>query len=257
MYPNIETVPVLPKEISMFKNYLNEQSDPIRREVFSYSLTSYIFGNMTPFPINIEFYYNNYSENHNLEDYINFLALSYLKHKIYISGNDARKAKFNSEDIFYSNYFIKAFFDYEKLVRDRKAEEIVWIYPKKSIRFFISNSFFNKKYNNYYYDELTLVRLIMIMAGFSRYEISNLDGCTDEELKQINYPTLILANIGLYEKEFIKIEDDIDGISVFLDVNAKGENEQIFSMDRNLLKRTILKVINETEKLEYTMQDFI
>lgn len=104
---------------------------------------------------------------------------------------------------------------------------------------------------------MTLIRLIMIMAGFSRYEINNLDSCVDEELKKVNYPTLILANIGLYEKEFIKIRDDIDGITVFLDINANGVTENIFSKDREALKRTILSVINRTEKLQYTLNDFI
>ncbi|SCG83366.1 hypothetical protein DW1_1798 [Proteiniborus sp. DW1] len=133
----------------------------------------------------------------------------------------------------------------------------MWIYPKKNLKTFIANSFFNREYNNYYYDEMTLIRLIMIMAGFSRYEINNLDSCTDEELKKVNYPTLILANIGLYEKKFIKIKDDIDGISVFLDINAKGETENIFLTDREALKRTILDVINKTENLQYTMNDFV
>ncbi|WP_159433579.1 hypothetical protein, partial [Proteiniborus sp. DW1] len=152
---------------------------------------------------------------------------------------------------------IKAFFDYEKPIKDREREELVWIYPKKNLKTFIANSFFNREYNNYYYDEMTLIRLIMIMAGFSRYEINNLDSCTDEELKKVNYPTLILANIGLYEKKFIKIKDDIDGISVFLDINAKGETENIFLTDREALKRTILDVINKTENLQYTMNDFV
>src|SRR5690606_29061269 len=111
-------------------------------------------------------------------------------------------------------------------------EEIVWIYPQKNLKAFISNGFFNREYNGYYYNELTLIRLIMIMAGFSRYEINNLDNCVDEELKKINFPSLILANIGLYEKEYIKIMDNIDGISVFLDLNAKGETDSIFSKDR-------------------------
>ncbi|MFA5524854.1 MAG: hypothetical protein WDA24_10900 [Tissierellales bacterium] len=257
MFPNIETMTVLPKEISMFKNYINEQLDPIRREIFCYSLISYIFGNITPFPINIESNYNNYYENDKSEEYINYLALSYLKHKIYISGNDGKKIKLSSDDLYYSKYFVKAFFDYDMPIKDRSTEEILWVYPKKSVRLFISESFFNKRFSNYYYDELTLAKLIMIMAGFSRYEINNLDGCINEELKQINYPTLILANIGLYEKNFIKIEDDINCISVFLDVNVKEENEKIFLIDRDVLKKTILRVINETEKLEYTMQDFI
>ncbi len=257
MFPNIETVPSVPKEINIFKNYINEQSDPIRREIFSYSLTSYVLGNIAPFPIDIEFYYNNCSEEQNLEEYINFLALNYLMHKLNINASNIKKAYFKSEDIFYTNHFIKAFFDYEKPVKDKHSEEKVWIYPKKDARAFIANSFFNKSYNNYFYRDFTLIKLIMIMAGFSRYEISNLDGCTNEELKQINYPTLILANIGLYEKEFIKIKDDVDGISVFLDANAKGENEKIFTIDKELLKRTILSVINKTEKLEYTMNDFI
>lgn len=58
MFPNIETVPSLPKEVNVFRNYINEQTDPIRREVFSYSLISYIIGNIIPFPINIELFFN-------------------------------------------------------------------------------------------------------------------------------------------------------------------------------------------------------
>lgn len=257
MFPNTETAPLLPKEINIFKNYINEQSDPIRREVFNYSLVSYIISNIRPFPINIEFYYNNRLENDNFEDFINFLALSYLKYKLYTDSNNIKKVYFKTEDLFYSNYFVKTFFDYKKPVNDRDISEIVWIYPKESVRAFISESFFNKNYGNCFYNEMTLVRLIMIMAGFSKYEINSLDDCPSMELKQINYPTLILANIGLYEKELLKIQEGIDGISVFLDLSDKEEKEHIFSTDREALKRTILKVINETENLEYTMKDFL
>jgi len=253
---NIETIPYLPKEISIYKDYINEQIDPIKREVFSYSLISYIMSNTIPFPINIDYFYNNYLDPNKLEDFIEFLALNYLRYKLYTNTGNIKKVYFKSEDLLYSRYFIKAFFDYKKPIKDNNSNEIVWVYPKKDIKTFISNSFFNKKYNNYFYDKITLIRLIMIMAGFSRYEIKSLDTCHSVELKQINYPTLILANIGLYEKELLKIREDINGINVFLDLSAKESNCEIFSTDKELLKRTILEVINETENLQYTMKDF-
>lgn len=65
----------------------------------------------------------------NMEEYINFLALNYLMYKI--GSNSVKKVYFKSEDIFYTNHFVKAFFDYEKPIKYSESEEIVWIYPKK------------------------------------------------------------------------------------------------------------------------------
>lgn len=255
-HSNIETVPFLPKEICIYRDYINKQLDPIKKEVFSYSLISYIMSNTMPFPINADCFYNRCLESNNLESFIEFLASSYLRYKLYKNTGNIKKVYFKTEDLIYSSYFIKTFFDYKKPIKDKNFSEILWIYPKKSIKTFISDSFFDKEYNNYFYDKITLIRLIMIMAGFSRYEIKNLDICPDDELKQINYPTLILANIGLYEKELLKIREDVNGINVFLDLNAKETHCEIFTSDKELLKRTILEVINETENVQYTMKDF-
>lgn len=257
MFPNIETIPLLPKEIEVFKNYIIEQEDPIRRKVFSYSLVSFVVKNIVPFPVNIEYYYEIKPKDNNVEEFMEFLVLSYIRRKLYLISYNLKDIFIKSEDMFYSSNFIMTFFDFETPIRDNDQTEIVWIYPKKSIRNFISNNFFNKNHNNYFYDEMVLIKLIMIMAGFSRYELNNLDNCTNEEIKQINYPTLILANIGLYEKNLIKIRDDINGISVFLDLKAKGEKEQLFSKDKEFLKETILKVINKTEDVSYTIKDFL
>lgn len=257
MFPNIETIPLLPKEIDVFKNHIIEQEDPIRREVFNYSLVSYIVKNIVPFPVNIDQYYDKISEYDNMEEFMNFLALNYIRYKLYLNSSNIKNIILKFEDIFYSSYFIKTFFEFKTPIRDNNLTEIVWLYPRKSIKTFISNNFFNKNYNDNYYDELALVRLIMIIAGFSRYELNNLANCSNEELKQINYPTLILANIGLYEKNLIKIRDDINGISVFLDLKAKEEKEQLFSIDEESLKKAILKVVNKTEEIAYTIKDFL
>ncbi len=258
MFPNIEAIHLLPKEIHTFKQYIIEQSDPIKREVYNYSLVSYIVKNIVPFPVNAEYYYDNYCEDYNIE-FIELLALSYIRHKLFLDNNSIgiNKICFKVEDLFYSSNFIKTFFEIKLPIKDENIDEIAWIYPKKDIKIFISDSFFCKNYNSHFYDETTLIKLIMIMAGFSRYEINNLDNYPKEGLNGINYPTLILANIGLYEKEYIKIEDDINGINVFLDLSAKERKDHIFSTNKEFLKMTILKVINETEKLEYTMKDFL
>ncbi len=256
MFPNIEAIHLLPKEIHTFKQYIIEQSDPIKREVYNYSLVSYIVKNIVPFPVNAEYYYDSYCEDDNIE-FMEFLALNYISHKLFLNSNSIKKLYFKMEDIFYSSNFIKTFFEFKLPIKDENIDKLAWIYPKKDIKTFISDSFFCKNYNNHFYDETTLIKLIMIMAGFSRYEINNLNNYPKEELSGINYPTLILANIGLYEKEYIKIEDDINGINVFLDLSAKEIKDRIFSTNKEFLKRTILKVINETEKLEYTMKDFL
>ncbi|WP_143474394.1 hypothetical protein, partial [Proteiniborus sp. DW1] len=105
MFSNIETVPSLPKEVNIFKKYIDEQSDPIKREVFSYSLTSYIIGNITPFPINMELCYNDCLDECKLDEYISFLSLNYLIYKLNISSSNTKKVYFKSEDIFYTNHF--------------------------------------------------------------------------------------------------------------------------------------------------------
>lgn len=257
MFPNIETIPLLPKEIDIFKNHIIRQADPIRREVFHYSLVSYIIKNTVPFPVSTEYYYDSYPGYLSEEEFMKTLALNYIGHKLYLNNRSAKNINIEIKDLLYSGNFIKTFFEYNLPIKDRGTNKIVWIYPKLSFKTFISNSFFNKNYNNYFYNEVTLIRLIMIMAGFSKYEINNLDSYASKHLGQINYPSLILANIGLYEKEIIKIKDGTNGISVYLDLNAKGEKQKIFSTNKRLLKRTIIEVINETEGVSYNMKDFL
>lgn len=255
MNPKTKTMRNLPIEIDVFKKHIINQQDPIRREIYDFSLVTYIANNITCFPVNADFYYTNIEKEYN--NFFDTLALSYILFRNYTRNYENRNFKINVEDLQYCNDFIKSFFDYTSPISDNQTSEIVWIYPKKSVKIFISDSFFRKRYNDYFYDPITLVKLIMIMASFSRYELQNIKSCQNEDLKKINYPTLILANIGLYEKDYIKVREDFNGVSISLDLNRKNKAEKIFTKDENKLKSRILQIINETENLSYTMEDFL
>ncbi|TAH63617.1 MAG: hypothetical protein EWM50_02020 [Gottschalkiaceae bacterium] len=251
MFPNTQTISLLPKEIQIYRDYINNQTDPIKREVFNYSLVSYISKSIEPFPVNAECLYE-INSNHILQ----YFALSYIRHRQQ-HKNSLDYTCIRLEDLFYTSNFIKVFFDTLLPIKKESLESIFWIFPKLEIKYFVSNNFFEGNFNSYFYDDTTLIKFIMIISEFSQYEVHELADSSEDYLKTINYPTLILANIGLYEKGIIKIKDENNTVGIYLDLNPKQEECQIFSNNSSFLKQSILNVINKTQNLKYNMEDFL
>ncbi|EOD01634.1 hypothetical protein [Caldisalinibacter kiritimatiensis] len=241
----------LPKEIIMYKNKISNSFDPIRKEIIGFSKLSYIMNNITPFPVDKNEYYKHKYEG-NSNHFLTMLAYNYISYKL----KDKTKLYLNSKELYYSISFITRFFEYETPINTTN-NSIIWIYPNYTMKQFLANCIKNNKLNISFVDNSTLTKLIMIMAAFVKYEYDNVDKnfFTDDDL--LNLPTLILANIKLYEKGFLKLVETNEGVGVVVDLTPREEQEKNFTSDINRLKHNIIDVINQIEKGKYTINDFI
>lgn len=252
MYSDINTISILPREIQIYKEHVINQSDPIKREVFNYSFISYITKLLEPFPVNYKYLYGLNSIKHMLHD----IALSYIEYKQVYSNFEYFCN--NKEELSYVINFIKLFYDTLLPIKDKEISDLVWIYPKLSIKCFVAQNFFESNFNSYYYNEEILKKFIILVSEFSQYELDEININTSYCLDKINYPTLILANIGLYEKGFIKFKDENNNkIGIYLDLESKSEELQIFSKDKLFLKKAILNIINKISNSNYLIKDFL
>lgn len=153
--------------------------------------------------------------------------------------------------------FIGYFYDCTNPLRDEENDNILWIYPKLRIKNFIANYLFDNKNANYYFEESTLKKLILIISSFVRYEYENSDDNIASQINELNYPTLILANIYLYEKGILKVSDEEKGIGIMIDINVEKNKDKIFTDNEYELKKSIISLINSVEKSNYTIDDFI
>lgn len=261
MYSNTKKNIRLPDEVEFFKKNNIKKSDPIKREIFSFSELVYIMDNISPFSVDLLEYFNYSGDNSLSTNLLNLLALSYIGNKVYMQEKDDSNLNTNVyislQDIYYTHSFIYHFFDFDRPILDNKRDDIIWIYPKLRMKRFLADSLFNKKYINYYFEKSTLNKLILIMSGFVKYEYKNSDDTILNQIEQLNYPTLILANISLYEKGILKLTDDKHGIGIMIDMNAEKKNEKVFTDNEYELKKAIISLVNSTENSYYTINDFL
>lgn len=232
----------LPDEILFFKNIIAKEKDPIKKYVFNLKELVYIMKKISKFSIGYDEFINIYSLN-DIDLLLHLLSLNYLGKNISLN-----------KEYKYLKDFFHIFFDYNNPFYD-KATNRVWIYPKLDIKTFINNSLFCNL-NAKYFDEISLSRLINIFSSFTKYEYENSkDICFLFE--DLNYPSLILANIDLYEKGYINVVEDLKEIKIFLNMKPKVKNKFVFTRDKILLKQHILKFINSKESFKYSLSDFL
>lgn len=247
----------IPYEIFLFKKINNKNLDPIKKETYNFSEILYIMNNISPFPVDIgKYYYYKYD----VDNGVNFLLLLTLNYIHYKSDNDMVNCNnfcLDKNDLIHSINFIRKFFDYNKPYKD-PDNSIVWIYPKFTVRKFLSDSIINKKYNTCFVDEETIIKLIKIIADFSLFELSNLDDKILSKGIYLNYPSLILGNIKLYEKGILNIVEQKEELSIVLDFDSsKNSNNNYITSDKERLKKLIIKVLKNYKDLSYSMEDFM
>lgn len=251
------TISKLPDQVMFFKNLTKNQRDPIRKHMFNIEDLRYIMKNTSKFSVS----------------YTNFFRISSLKNKdkllnllieSYINDYDTSRCMIFSDDYKYIKEFIYMFFDYYKPIYSSDSYEKIWIYPKLDIQDFISNSLFTgnlkSNRNNTYLNKDGLNKLLTIFINFTKYEYDSLN---EDEISYlfdgVNYPSLILANIVLYEKGYIEVVEDLDEIKIFLNKDNKNictEDDFVFTSDKELLKGHILEFIN-SNSIEYSLEDFL
>ena len=249
MKPNI--LVDLPDEVNLYKSLTDNEEDPIKKEVFSFSEVVFIMNNILPFTIEANLFYN--EKDLNNTDYI---TKSYINSK-FSQEKENQNIKINKEEIKYITNFLDFFYDLKAPITDYKNPNVLWLYPKIKIKEFISDCISDNKYEDYYYEDETLNKLILLMAGFVRYEYNNADENIINEIHELNYPTLILANISLYEKGLLKLHEESNGIAISLDSDSMDQRKTIFTKDVNKLKMRILDIVNYTDKTNYTFKDFM
>ncbi|WP_427338733.1 hypothetical protein [Caloranaerobacter sp. DY30410] len=247
----------LPEELIEFKKLYLNNKDPIKRKVLSFSEISYFMNKIIPLPINSNSYYKVRYESYNNDEYLLLLlAYNYIIYKLLLKKVNLYELKISIEDIIFTTNFIDIFFQYKTPILDKNTN-VVWIFPKQKIKEYIYKSIYFNNFNNYYYEEETLLNLIYIIAGFAKYEYQNIDAKMINEVNLLNYPTLVFANIKLYERGIIKIVEENDRVGIILNFNSSINQNVIFSKNENLLKKKILQVINKIEGVNYNINDFL
>lgn len=246
----------LPKEIALYKTIYNKHEDPIKKEVFTFSETAYIMNSISSFPVKAKEYYSILYEYENKNALLTLLGLSYTAYKTY-NENKSKKIYINSSDFIYIMNFINIFYQYNNPITDKSNKEIIWIYPKLEIKKFLADSIMDSNYDSYYFDDETLTKFILIMSNFVQYEYNNADDSIMNDINTLNYPTLVLANIGLYEKGILKLTPEGENIGVSLELNGSNLKEKIFTEDMNKLKRKIISVLKNIEGKNYSVKDFL
>ena len=203
MKSSSDTICYLPNEILFFKRVTSIKKDPIKKYMFSLEELNYIVKRISRFSVCSSSFSRVYSLNDN-KKLLRFLCSSYL-----------------GEHIISSRYycdikqFISIFFDYSNPVYNDDSYDKSWIYPRMDINNFINDSLFEYKRNNVYFDSSTLSKLISIFTSFTKYEYSYCDDDIPSMFEGLNYPSLILANISLYEKGYLEVVEDLNEIQIF------------------------------------------
>lgn len=247
----------LPEEVIQFKKLYLINKDPIKRKVLSFAEASYFMNKIIPLPIDSNIYYKVRYEFCNNDKYLLLLlAYNYIIYKSLFKKINLYDLNIPFEDIIIATSFIDTFFQYKIPILD-KTTNIVWIFPKQRIKEFIYKSVYFNNFNDYYYEEETLIKLIYILAGFSKYEYQNIKDTMIDEIDMLNYPTLVYANIKLYEKDIIKIIEENDKVGIMLNFNSSNSQNIIFSKNEKLLKNKILQIINKIDGENYNINDFL
>lgn len=247
----------LPEELVEFKKLYLNNKDPIKRKILSFAEASYFMNKIIPLPINSNNYYKvRYESYNNDKDLLLLLAYNYIVYKLLLKRINIYELKISVEDIIFTANFIDVFFQYKTPILDKNTN-IVWIFPKQKIKKYIYDSIYFNNFNSYYYEEETLLKLIYIIAGFVKYEYQNINTKIIDKIDLLNYPTLIFANIILYEKGIIKIVEENNKIGIILNLNTPNKQNAIFSKNEDLLKKKIIQVINKLENTNYNLNDFL
>ncbi len=224
-------------------------TEPIERNLLSFKEINKIFAVISEFPVSINRYLYLIEEKE--DKIIDYCVRSYLNYNnISIKG-----LTLTDEDATKFKNFIKMFFDIKYPVKDIKDINIYWIYPKLEYKMFLASCISNNLLEEYYISSEALNSLVEIISAFSWSEYK--DGDKNPVLVDniINLPTLIYANIKLYEKGYINIKEINNRVEISLDINGNKKKKPIFSKNKRILKERIVKTCNENYKTNFTLED--
>lgn len=222
--------------------------EPVRRQLLNFRNINKIFSVITEFSVSKK---NYLCLTENDEDILmNYFIMSFA---LYHNLNP--KFFSNYGDILKIKEFIKIFFDLKNPVNDLSNRDIYWIYPKLEYKSFLANCINNNYFEEYYVSPEAMNSLVEIISAFSWSEYMDLDKSPILQENLINLPTLIYANIKLYEKGYLNIREVDNGLEISLNVHGDNCNNNIFSKYKEVLMERIVKTCNENYKTNFTSKD--
>ncbi|MBB6216686.1 hypothetical protein HNQ80_002790 [Anaerosolibacter carboniphilus] len=239
-------------EIDYYSTILKNTDDPIKKKVFNFHQLSQLFSKISSFPVSKTTYFS-LKDDFPLENIlIKYLALSYSIYR-QISKKEHTYIKLNAQVLSLTEDFIYQFYAFDLPIKDHNHQELLWIYPKLQYKHFLADCILLGNYNDYCIDISTIEEIVQIMAGFTRYE---LDQTLAETNSRVNFPSLIYANIKLYEKGYLEVTEGSTGIEIRLNLKPESSASPIFSRYSYPLKKTIIDICKKSYNEHYSYKDF-
>ncbi|MBS4536264.1 hypothetical protein GOQ29_11610 [Clostridium sp. D2Q-14] len=221
-----------------------KEKDIFRKNIYEFNEIVSIIDYINPIYIEKELYFNTLFKKRDVNKIFSLVCTEYLKN---INHNN------NKEEINLTINFIKKFYDIFKPIEVNSGYLI--IYPKTCMERYISRIMKEKNFNNVYIPEKTLEELISMIIAFSKFELQNIN---IKDFGYMNFPTLILANIKLYEKGILSIEKNQSGKILFYLKPMNNTNKTIKIInDERLMMNRILNTLNKKINSNYTINDFL
>jgi hypothetical protein len=239
-------------EVDYYARILRSTEDPIKKKILDFHQLSYIFSKLKCFPISKTPYYDLKNGAHFKSLLMKYITLSYV---IYHQACKEKNIKIEFDDRFTPlvEDFIDKFYAYESPIKDPYHQGVLWIYPRLQHKIFLTDCIVHGNYSDYYVDISTIKEIVQIMAGFARYEF---DQTLAETNYKVNFPSLIFANIKLYEKGYLEVAEEPTGIEIKLNLKPNSEVFSAFSRNNYVLKKTILDICKESYNEHYSYNDF-
>lgn len=228
-------------------NFLNEnEKDIIRKDIYEFNKLINIIDYLPPLYLEKNKYFNVLFKEKNIFKLLYLVCTEYLKNinKTYEEDNEL----FNL-----SIKLINKFYDVFKPIN--LNNKYIVIYPKLSIKKYITQVKESEDFRFSYISEKTLEKLIYLIIKFSEFELSNID---KRKFGEINLPSLVLANIKLYEKGILKIYQNEDRkIEFYLTkINTNKANSKIIK-DNEYIMYKIIEILCKNNYGSFTACDFM
>lgn len=222
------------------------ERDIIRKDIYEFNKLVLILNNIPPLYIEKDKYFNVLFKQKDISKLLNLVCSEYLK-------NINKNFEIDDETIYLTIKLVNKFYDIFKAINVN--EKYLIIYPQLSIEKYISNVIKSENFAFSYIPEKTLDKLIFLIIKFSEFELNNIDV---KEFGNINLPTLILANLKLFEKGILTIYQNEDNkIEFYLNKTTKENNTLKIIIDEETIIYKIIELLCKKNYGLYNVNDFM
>ncbi|MGO1650846.1 hypothetical protein [Senegalia sp. (in: firmicutes)] len=224
----------------------NYEQDIIRKDIYEFNKLISILNNIPPLYIEKDKYFNTLYKQRDISKLLQLVCSEYLK-------NINKNFEIDKESIYLTIKLINKFYDIFKPININ--EKYLIIYPRLSIKKYITNIIESENFTTSYIPEDTLNKLIILLIKFSEFELNNID---EENFENINLPTLVLANLKLFEKGILTISKNINNeIEFYINKSIKDNKSMKIIMDEEMIIYKIIQLLFEKKYGLYKINDFM